>query len=500
MKSQPIALYRFLKHMKVLQIILNIFTLGLFQFFMNRPAIRRFFLFKKATPEYFDHVEVLSKAAFTNKFSPIFEHKISINGREFLAKTFSFNKKRYYIDPDNSLEAFRIKFRLEKTTHQNILNSFSGGIDEAQTTLLLATYGPNKMDFKIPSMFGILKHEIFSFVYYFQIFSMVIWSIDDYVPFCCLLIFMTGLSLFFIVRETQSQMTKIREKLLKTTAVKVRRRVNGILETVSTSSEDLYPGDLLEIEHNSILQADVILLKGSCLVNEAMLSGESRLIQKTPINNDKERFRKIEMESILFAGSKCEENFDTTVLGVVWKTGFETLNGKMIKSVLSPKLDKCEMERDLSRFLLLMCALGFVGGLVYFIFYFADNQQNVTKFKMVMRCFELVTTLVPAFLPLCLAQSNYYGMKRMEKLKIVCSSHSQLNIAGSIRTIFFDKTGTITENELTLKDFSEFSKGVLGALIDFKPADFSALSDPFKMTVATCHALCCLNRLRQTRN
>lgn len=492
MKSQSIDFYRFQKPMQVLQIILNVLTFGLFQFLINRSAFRRIFLFKKANVNNFDHVEVKSKATLTNKFSKVSEQKIAINDREFTAKTFTFNKKRYFIDPDNCQEAFRIKFRLEKLTHHKIHGSHSQGIKDSDTFVLRSTFGPNKMDFKIPSFLQILKQEIFSFVYYFQIFSIIVWCIDDYVYFCILLVFMTGLSLFFIVRETHAQMKKVREKLLSGTTVKVHRSVNGQLITVETDSDDLYPGDLIQIERNSLIQADVVLLKGSCLVNEAMLSGESRLIQKTPINNDKERFRKIELGSILFAGSKCEETFESVVLGVVWRTGFETLNGKMIRSVLSPKLGKCQMELDLSRFLMLMCAMGFLGGIVYMIFYFADNQPGVTRVKMVMRCLELITTLVPAFLPLCLAQSNYYGMKRMENMKIVCSSHAQLNIAGSVRTVFFDKTGTITENELTLRNFTEFSSS--GGLTVQRPSEYNQINDAFKMTVASCHTLCYLKR------
>lgn len=498
MKTQPIDLYRYQRGMRALQIFLNIITAGLFQFLMNKSNFRRLFLFKKATPENFDHVEVKSKQSITNKFSPVDEHAICVNNKLIQAKTFIFNKKRYYINPDNCREAIRIKFKLEKMLHNQILSAHSTGIEESKISILKSTYGPNKMDFKIPSIFQILKQEIFSFVYYFQIFSIIIWFLDDYAYFCILLIFMTSLSLYFIVRETQAQLRKVREKLMASGHVTVRRIVEEVERTSQTGSEDLYPGDLIIIEPGSIIQADIVLLKGSCLVNEAMLSGESRLIQKNPINNDREKFRKIDSTSILFAGSKCEEIFDEEIYGVVWRTGFETMNGKMIKSVLSPKFEKCQMENDLSRFLIIMVIFGLFGWLSYFIFYFAAKPKDVSPFKMVMRCFELVTTLVPAFLPLCLAQSNYYGMKRIEKLKIVCSSHYQLNISGSVKSMFFDKTGTITENDLSLKNYIEFNRN--GGLVSVKPTDFSVLNDHYKTIIATCHTLCKIISFCQKRD
>lgn len=488
MKTTVIEHYRFLRYRKVLQYILNLLTLGLFQFAMNRPGFRRWFLYVPASPSNFDHVEVKSRIALTNKFSPVTNAIITINGQEFEARIFVFDRKRYYIDSQNPSEAHRIKFRLEKMLHNQILATLADGISQAEVAILRTTFGTNILDFKIPTIFQILKHEIFSFVYYFQIFAIIVWIVDDYLYFCLLLIFMTALSLFFVVREVQAQMVKIRQKLLVGCPVWVHRKNGqGGLERVEVGSEELMPGDLAEVHSGCTLQADIVVVKGSCLVNEAMLSGESRLIQKNPINNDREKFRKIELSSILFAGSKVEETFESQVFGVVWRTGFDTLNGKMIKSVLTPKHEKCQIEKDLTWFLVMVLGMGVVGALSYLIFYFASDQ-DASGGKMVMRCLELITTLVPAFLPLCLAQSNYYGMKRMEKGRVTCSSHNQLNIAGSIRTVFFDKTGTITENELTLKSYAEV--GPSGALAEVKPGDFAALSDPYKMAISTCHNLC----------
>lgn len=497
MKTTPIEHYRFLRHRQILQYILNLLTLGLFQFAMNRPPFRRWFLYRKADPSNFDHVEVKSRISLTNKFSPVTEAVIRIKGQETQARVFVFDRKRYYIDANNPSEAHRIKFRLEKMLHSEILAGHTDGIAATEVPILQSTFGLNRLEFKVPSIFHIVKHEIFSFVYYFQIFSIIVWIVDDYLYFCLLLIFMTFLSLFFVVREVQAQMVKIRQKLLVGCTVWVHRRTGaGVLERQEIGSEELMPGDLAEVHVGCVLQADIVLVRGSCLVNEAMLSGESRLIQKNPINNDREKFRKIELSSILFAGSKVEETFDSQVLGVVWRTGFDTLNGKMIKSVLTPKHDKCQIERDLNWFLVLVLGIGLVGALAYLIFYFA-SKQDATGGKMVMRCLELITTLVPAFLPLCLAQSNYYGMKRMEKGRVSVSSHNQLNIAGSIRTVFFDKTGTITENELTLKTYAEV--GPSGVLAEVRPADFAALGDPYKMAVSTCHSLCKLTSLLQGR-
>jgi magnesium-transporting ATPase (P-type) len=238
----------------------------------------------------------------------------------------------------------------------------------SELSIIESTYKLNSLQIKVLKTFQILKREVFSFIYYFQLFSIVIWCLDDYYWFSLLLILMTSLSLYFVVRETQDQMRKIREKLIKAESVKVYRTNEGNFEQFECLSSHIYPGDLVAIRKGMIVPADLILLKGNCLVNEATLSGESRLIGKSSINNDNEEFNEYEMGHILFAGSKVEDILENSiVLGIVWRTSFNTMNGKMIKSVLNPSTDKAQIEQDLSWFLLIMVIMGIFGAICFVI-------------------------------------------------------------------------------------------------------------------------------------
>lgn len=76
------------------------------------------------------------------------------------------------------------------------------------------------------------------------------------------------------------------------------------------SSADLVPGDLLLIKNRSKLPCDCILIKGSCIMNEAILTGESIPINKTSLLKTEELFTHSGNEnSLLFCGTNCLRSY-----------------------------------------------------------------------------------------------------------------------------------------------------------------------------------------------
>lgn len=77
----------------------------------------------------------------------------------------------------------------------------------------------------------------------------------------------------------------------------------------NVSSLQLVPGDIMEIAINTIVPCDLILLNGTAIANENMLTGESVPILKTslPSNNNKYDYKSDDRQSTLLAGTKCIE-------------------------------------------------------------------------------------------------------------------------------------------------------------------------------------------------
>lgn len=136
---------------------------------------------------------------------------------------------------------------------------------------------------------------------------------------------------------------------------------------MTIDSEDLVPGDLIEIPENQTLPCDIILRNGTCVVNEAMLTGESIPILKTALCYNSQKFNPIDNKpSILFSGTKCIETRyylkgEVPVLGIVWQTGFSTIKGSLIRSILYPKKTTFQFYEDSLKFIGILAIIASFG-------------------------------------------------------------------------------------------------------------------------------------------
>ena len=94
---------------------------------------------------------------------------------------------------------------------------------------------------------------------------------------------------------------------LKTDKTDINPEINNCKKSIR--SLDLVPGDLIEIPENSIMPCDIIILNGSCIMNECMLTGESIPVLKNslPYNNLIFSPNEENKSSVLYSGTFCIE-------------------------------------------------------------------------------------------------------------------------------------------------------------------------------------------------
>jgi cation-transporting P-type ATPase 13A2 len=135
-------------------------------------------------------------------------------------------------------------------------------------------------------------------------------------------------------------------------------------------SEKLVPGDLIEIpsNHESLMACDAILLNGTCIVNESMLTGESVPVIKSPLpvpENPNELYdAEAHKRSTLFNGTRVVQtrNYDKNkVLALVVRTGFSTSKGDLVKSILFPKPMDFKFYQDSLKFIMFLFAVAICG-------------------------------------------------------------------------------------------------------------------------------------------
>lgn len=130
-------------------------------------------------------------------------------------------------------------------------------------------------------------------------------------------------------------------------------------------SVELVPGDVIEIPENCSIPCDICLLTGSCIVNEAMLTGESIPVIKNSIPYTNESYNPQEdSKYTLFGGTKVIQTRpfgNSKVLGLVIRTAFVTTKGNLVRDILYPKPTKFKFYRDSFIFVGFMAIIAVIG-------------------------------------------------------------------------------------------------------------------------------------------
>jgi magnesium-transporting ATPase (P-type) len=228
---------------------------------------------------------------------------------------------------------------------------------------------------------------------------------------------------------------------------------DGQLKVVNSAI--LLPGDVVVIPQGSALPCDLILLTGSVIVNEAMLTGESIPVMKTCLPMTTEIYSETETtRHTLFGGTSVMQTRpvgNEPVLGLVRSTGFLTSKGALVRDILYPKILKFAFYSDSLKFVGIMALIAFTGFLVTLPSMLSD--PTLTTVYIIDKSLNLVTITIPPALPAAMTCGTLFAIVRLKKLNIFCISPLRINVAGRIKTFVFDKTGTLTEEGLSVLGF-----------------------------------------------
>lgn len=214
----------------------------------------------------------------------------------------------------------------------------------------------------------------------------------------------------------------------------------------------LVPGDVIEIPSNGcVMQCDIALLSGNCIMDESMLTGECVPVTKTPLPKSAFTFsQKAYARHILFAGTKLIQTRyigGERVLGMVINIGNKTAKGDLIRSILYPPPVDYKFEQDSYKFIKLLGFVAFMGFLYTLV---TKITRGVAITKLFIESLDLITIAVPPALPAAMSVGRMYAQKRLKQHNIFCISPRSINVSGSVDLVCFDKTGTLTEDGLDM--------------------------------------------------
>jgi len=203
------------------------------------------------------------------------------------------------------------------------------------------------------------------------------------------------------------------------------------------------------------LPCDVLIISGSAIVNESMLTGESTPIIKGHISpHSLENFEaKKHKMNILFAGTKIIQRRGlnkSELKGIVLATSFNTEKGNLVRSILFPKESELKFKKDSIKYIIIMTVLCLIG---YFISLPIMLMDGVETEEIILRGLDLVTCTVPPALPACIAIGISFAVERLKSKGVSCICRERVSDIGKVDMICFDKTGTLTEDHLDIHGF-----------------------------------------------
>ncbi|CBY11046.1 unnamed protein product [Oikopleura dioica] len=275
-------------------------------------------------------------------------------------------------------------------------------------------FGRNEIIVKVPSIIEIFYKEVFNFFYVFQLFSVILWSIDEYVAYAMSILILTIISVVILIYNIEKN--------------------------------HLIPGEKISLKNGDVIPADLVLLRGEVVVDEAMLTGESVPVVKLPLPSTQTYFTPDSFKNSMISSGTTVLQTRGVPEAVVFRTGFSTTRGNLVRSILYPKPVKVKFESDAFWFVIGM----FIVALFGFAYTVVTHYYGcIPGGEIVVKGLDLITISVPPALPLAMAIGSIHAQRRLTKSKIFTLAPNRINLGGGINICLFDKTGTLTQDGLS---------------------------------------------------
>lgn len=397
---------------------------------------------------------------------------------------FVFQQRKWKLDAVT--EQF-VKPRFPTKDNLSMYFAWEGLATTADRSKQLDMFGRNETEVVIPDFQTLLVDHALAPFFVFQMFCVLLWCLDQYWYYSLFT------AVMLVAMECTIVMQRIRNmKTLRSMAEVPVRQVTVLRagREVSVKTTELLPMDLMVVDNNAPCPADVILVRGTCIVNEAMLTGESTPQLKEAIDAANLPLEmKKHARHLLYSGTQLllsngpHGQSDTErgrALAVVLKTGFETKQGKLLRTILHSQERASENNGE---------AFGFIGLLLVFALMASGyllkrglEDPNRDRWKLFLACIQIITAVVPPELPMELTLAVNTALLGLVKQNVFCTEPFRIPYAGKVDTCCFDKTGTLTTDEMLFSgvDMAD-GKGLLNTLKTVPPKA--------ELVLVTCHSL-----------
>ena len=321
------------------------------------------------------------------------------------------------------------------------------GLSDSEVNERLQKYGENKLDeVKKKTLLQRFIYQLKDVMIYVLLIASVInviaHGIDGLTEAVIILMVVLINAVVGVVQESRAEKTLEALKELSTPRAIVRR--NG--EVIEIDSKELVPGDIVIIDAGRYIPADLRLIETQNLqVEESAFTGESHAVNKDA--------NFIAQDHNIPMGDKINLAYSSTLAtygrgeGVVIGTGMNTEIGKIAKALTSEDDNETPLQRKLDT---LGKTLGYIAMIVCFVIFILGVLQGRSALDMLITAVSLAVAAIPEGLVAIVAIVLSTGVTRMSKNNAIVKRLPAVETLGSVNVICSDKTGTLTQNKMTV--------------------------------------------------
>ncbi len=360
--------------------------------------------------------------------------------------------------------------------------AFESGLSDHEVTDRRHRFGPNVLDVRPPvGAFEILARQFKSVIILLLagafVVALMFGESLEAIAIVAVIVLNTAIGFVTELRAERSM-----EALLRLGSQSARVLRSGEVRIVS--AEELVPGDIVALEAGDVVPADLRIIESSRLESdESVLTGESLPVPKAPepvpaVSAIHER------SSMLYKGAAVSRG---SAKGTVSATGQNTELGQIADLSRRARSESTPLERRLNRLGRRLVGLTVIIGVLIAVIGVATDKD---LYLMLQTAVALAVAAIPEGLPIVATIALAAGVRRMARRNVLVNRLASVETLGSTHVICTDKTGTLTENRMSVAEIvTAEGRAAAEDFPDVRVDVALAQQDPF-VGIALVAALC----------
>lgn len=334
-------------------------------------------------------------------------------------------------------------------TAENVLRNHATiagqGLSAAEAAQRLNTHGPNELAEKgKKNAWRILLAQVKEVMILILLAAVFISAaLQEYIDAIVIFIIVVLNTILGFWQEFKAE--NAMAALKKMTVPNVRVLRDGKEQQIS--AKDLVPGDILLIESGNVVPADARLIEAVNLkVQEAALTGESESVDKHSYRLEGDDYALADRKNMIYMGTVVTYGRGHAV---VTSTGMQTELGKIATLLHGVEDEQTPLQRRLT---MLGRSLAIAAVVLIFVVCGLMYMQGVGWKVMFMTAISMAVAAIPEGLPAVVTIALALGAQQMLKKKALIRQLAAVETLGSVTVICSDKTGTLTQNKMTVTE------------------------------------------------